>query len=112
MSGFDNFDVEIQNECDSTPEHFNGDLGTAGTVTTITPTSGKQIQFAIVVNPGKGSDKNSNNDVIYASIDGTDPNTKRVTVNKNGRGRFNGLFTELKMTSNNNDTNYEVILYS
>lgn len=99
-------------DLDCIPEHFNGDLGTAGAITTLTPSSGNPIIFALVVNPGKGGDANGFADVIHVSIDGTDPNTKRTTINKNGKGRYSGDFTELKMTSETNGTNYQVILYS
>lgn len=112
MSGFDDFDVEIQNEKDSTPEQFNGNLGVAGTVTILTPSSGKPIQYALVVNPGKGGDANNGNDVIHVSIDGSDPNITRETINKNGRGQFSGIFTDLRLTSETANTNYQVILYS
>lgn len=106
MSTFADFDVEIADDKHSLPSHYNGSVSTAGTPVTITPSS--PIQLCIICNPDKGTRKNDKDDVLLISIDGT---TNYFTV---GRGRTLGLpgvFSTLKIDSNVNGTNYEVIVW-
>lgn len=109
MSTFDDFDLEIQNECDSTPEHINGTVTTAGSPNTLTPSSGKNIQLAYIKNPNKGTNANNTVDVLYITIDGTSLFT---TLSRGEYIYMPGIFANLKIDTNNNGTKYEVIVWS
>jgi hypothetical protein len=109
MAEMNDFDIEIQDEKDSTPEHFNGNVASAGTSVPITPTSGKDIQLAYIKNPNRGDNKNEIADVLYINIDG---GSEYTTLSRGEYVYLPGTFTTLKIDSNNNGTNYEVIVWS
>ena len=85
MGEFNDFDLEIQDIKDSTPEHTNDTVTTAGTPITVQRTDNKQATLVYVKNPNKGTRKNDTNDVIYISIDGQDPEDEGTTL---ARGEF------------------------
>lgn len=109
MAEFEDFDIEVQDEKDTTPEHQNGQVTTAGTPASLTPTSTKAIQLAYVKNPNKGPNANGSQDVLLVSIDG---GTTYTSVSRGEYAYFPGVFTTLKLDSNNNNVKYEVILWS
>ena len=109
MSEFDDFDVEIQDERDSDPEHFNSNVAVAGVPNSITPTSAKPIQLAYIKNPNKGVNANDPNDVLYINIDGT---VNYTTISRGEYIYIPGVFTTLKIDTNNDGTKYEVIVWS
>lgn len=106
---FDDFDLEVQDEKDSDPEHFDSSVTTAGSPDTLTPASTKPVQLAYVKNPGKGPKQNGGNDVLLVTIDGS---VKTTTIERGAAAYFPGIFTSLVIDTNNNGTNYEVILWS
>ena len=112
MAEFDDFDVEIQDEKDSAPEHINSNVAIAGSPDTLTPASGKKITLAYIKNPNKGVRQNDTQDVLYISIDGSVPTTGGTTISRGEYTYLAGVFTELKIDTNNNGTIYEVILWS
>tara|TARA_R100000951_G_scaffold19275_1_gene16086 strand:- start:3557 stop:3877 length:321 start_codon:yes stop_codon:yes gene_type:complete len=105
----DDFDVEIQDEKQSNPEHFNGVVTTAGSPVTITPTSGENVQLVLVKNPNKGPNKNNPNDVLLVSIDG---GTTYVSLSRGEYAYFPGIFTSVKIDSTANGAKYESIVWS
>lgn len=105
----DDFDVEIQDEKQSAPEHFNGDVATAGTPVVITPTSGNIVQLVLVKNPNKGPNKNNPNDVLLVSIDG---GTTYVSISRGEYSYFPGVFTDLKIDATANGAKYETVVWS
>ena len=109
MAGFDDFDVEIQDNCDSDPEHFDGNVAVAGTPVTITPTNTKQIQRAIIISPKRGPLANGFNDVLKINIDGT---TKFIHISRGESLELPGVFTSLKIDALTNGVNYEIIVWS
>ena len=108
MSDFKDFDVEVQNFRDSTPEQFNGTVTTAGSPNTITPTSTKPITKAFIQNPSKGTNANSILDVLYYSIDGT----SYASLTRGESITLPGIFNSILIDTNNNNTNYEIIVWS
>lgn len=108
---FKNFDVEVQNLDDSTPEQFNGNVATVGSVVTLVPTSAKPIQFAYIEVNGRRDPDNPNaiNDAIKYSIDG---GTNFNTLMAGESVSLSGIFTDLRLDTNEDGTNYQVILWS
>jgi len=111
MSEFDDFDVEVQDERDSDPEHFNGDVTTAGSPETVTPTSGKAVQLAFIQCNSTRDPVNDNNinDALYFSIDG---GTTYVTLMAGENIFVPGVFTSIKLDTNTNGTYYQIIVWS
>lgn len=109
MAEFGDFGVEVQDEINSDPEQFNGTLGTAGTVTTITPASGRKVQKALIINPRSGVNTNSINDVLYFSIDG---GTTYMALGRGDTASLPGIFVDLRLKSNNNSVKYETIVWT
>ena len=105
----DDFDLEIQDEKDSTPEHFTKTVAVAGTPVSVTPTSGKPIQLLYIKNPSKGSNKNDPSDVVLVTVDG---GANFTTINRGEYVYIPGIFTSASLDSNNNGTIIEVIVWS
>ena len=111
MADFDDKDIEIQNIKDSDPEPFNGAISTAGVPVTITPSTGRLVQLAYIdCNSTRHSTAPNNiNDVIKFSIDG---GTTYQELNSGESIFVPGIFTDLRVDTNANGTNYQVILWS
>jgi hypothetical protein len=103
------FDIEITDIKDSTPQHFNGTVTTAGTPVSITPSNGRIIQLALIKNPSKGTNKNNTADVLLLNIDAT---TTYMSLNRGEFVYLAGAFATLKIDSNNNGVKYEVVVWS
>jgi len=110
MAEFNDFDVEIQDNIQSSPEHKNGVVGTS--VLTIDRTDGENCTAVSIHNPVLGIRKNSFEDVIYVTFDGSDPLTNGETVIIGDSIEVSGLVEvgNVKIVSNNAGTNYEMIL--
>lgn len=111
MSDFGNFDIEIQDNSDTTPEQFSGTITTAGTAVTITPANAKPIQYLFVNVPGVRDPlvPNAISDAIYVTIDGT---TKKITLMSGESQYFPGNFSSFKLDTNANGTTYQAIVWS
>jgi hypothetical protein len=109
MAEFSNFDVEVQDETGAAPEPFNGTLGTAGTVSTITPVSGRNVQKALIVNPKAGVNANSINDVLYFSIDS---GVTYMALSRGETATIPGLYATIKLKGSANSVKYELILWT
>lgn len=109
MATFNDFDLEIQNESDSQPEHFNGSITTAGSPSTITPATSRDIGLAFVKNPNRGPNQNNFSDVLLVSLDGGSTYT---SLSRGESVYLPGMFTSLLIDSNNNNVNYEIIVWS
>lgn len=107
MANFNDFDIETQNERGNTVEQFNGSVTTAGSPVTITPASGK-ITSLIIENPSKGVNANGNNDLLLVSFDGG--TTFKTVVRSTNISLSNVYLDDIRIDSNNNNTNYEVII--
>ena len=108
---FDDFDIEVENSNESDPEHFNGSIVTAGTPISIIPTNTRPIRCAFInVNTTRDPDTPNNiKDAIKVSIDG---GTTFITLMSGESQYIPGVFTELQLDSNENGTNYQVIVWS
>ncbi len=108
---FDDFDIEIQDNKQATPEQFDGNVPTAGTPITITPTSGDKIQLAFIHVPGPRDPDNPNalGDAIKFSLDG---GTKYTTLLANESIFMPGIFDNLKLDTNEDNTYYQVIVWT
>lgn len=99
-------EVEIKDTVGHIPEHINNSVTTAGTPEVITPVSGK-ITSAEVYNPRKGVNANDKSDILYVSFDG-------VSYTSVPRGESIAMtaiyLTDIKIDSNNDGANFEVIL--
>ena len=93
------------------PEHFNGNVTTAGNPITIIPTSLKAISYTFIqcntvrdpVNP------NTISDAIYFSLD----NGVTYSTLMAGESIFvPGVYDNVKLDSNSDATNYQVIIWS
>jgi hypothetical protein len=110
VANFSDFDVEIQDIKDSTPEQFNGTVATAGTPVTITPTSAKPIQLILIQNPRKGPNANSSsNKVLLVKVDG---GALKYSVARGSQIYIPGVYNSFTIDANLNGTNYELILWS
>ncbi len=111
MAEFNDFDVEIQDLKDSEPEPFNGNVATAATPVTITPTTGRIVKLAFINVPSKRDPDNPNdiNDAIKYSVDG---GTIYQTLLSGESIYIPGNFTDLRLDTNENGTTYQVILWS
>ena len=113
MAEFDDFDLEVQDFKDTTPEHLNITVTTAGTPITITRSDNKDITLTYIKNPNRGNRRNNISDVIYISIDGTDPSSYGTTISRGEYVYIPGSINSgnLKIDSNNNNTNVEIITW-
>lgn len=105
---FKDFDVEIQDDKENSPEHFNGSVATAGSPVSLSLTSTNPISHAFILNPSKGTNANAINDVLLLNVDN---GTTFITI---ARGESISLpvnGSSIKIDTNNNGTNYEAILY-
>ena len=109
MAGFDDFDVEIENSKESDVEMFVGSVATAGSPITIVPATGRIIRHTTIYNPRKGPNANAFADVLLYSVDGG------TTYHSLPRGEWEhipGNYTDFRIDTNNNGTNYEVKVWS
>lgn len=104
---FKDFDIEIQDEKDSKPEHINGTVTTAGVPVTVTAGNALPIQHALIICPNKGPNANTGGAYLLVSSDGT---TNYTTVPRGGSLRIDGVFDNLKIDAGSNGTNYEIII--
>jgi uncharacterized protein YaiE (UPF0345 family) len=111
MADFDDHDIEIQDEKDSSPEHFNGNVASAGTPVTLTPTSAKPVQLAFIHCNSVRDPSNANaiGDAIKFSLDG---GVSWTTLMSGESICVPGIYANLKLDTNENGTYYEVILWS
>jgi len=106
--GFRDFNLETDDKLNSSPEHFNGTVTTAGSPVTLSLTSTNDITYAFILNPSKGPNANSTNDVLLVNIDGT------ATYTTLARGESISLpvnNASIKIDTTTNGTKYEVILW-
>jgi hypothetical protein len=104
--------AELLDEKDSTPEHFLVTVTTAGSPVSITPATAKPIQLALIKNPSKGANANTNpNHVVYINIDGAGT-PKFMSLNRGEYMFLPGLFTTLKIDASSNGVKAEVIVWS
>lgn len=92
---------------DSTLAHFNGSVTTAGSPVTISAPNSEKISSAIIDNPDKGTNANDKADLLLVSFDG---GTTFKTVKRGTSLSVTASFTDIRIDSNNNGTNYEVII--
>jgi len=111
MGNFEDFDLEIQDIRDSTPEHFGGNVASAGTPVTITPTSTKDIQYCFIMCNGTRDPWNSNgiNEAIKFSIDS---GTTWTTLMAGESQYVPGVFASIRIDASDNGVNYQVIVWS
>lgn len=109
MSDFRDFDVEISDNKESNPEQFNGVVTSAGTPVVVSPTGGNNIQLAFVKSSNKGVNANGPTDVLYLTIDGS---ANVISISRGEYIYIPGVFTSIKIDSNNNGVKYELILWS
>jgi hypothetical protein len=109
MANFTDFDLEVENNKEAAPEHFNGTVATAGVPVTITPTNGNPISSAIIINQNKGPNANDINDLLYVNFTAGSTYT---TIQRGGNLVISGSFTSIKIDTNVNGTKYEVIVVS
>jgi hypothetical protein len=96
----------INADPDIVPTHFESAVATAGSPDTLSLTN--KIQLAFIFNPHRGANQNDPSDVLYVTIDG---GTKKTTIPRGSSRYFAGVFNTFKVDTNNNGTNYEVILW-
>lgn len=108
MVDMNDFDVEVKDERGSDPEHVNGTVTTAGFPDSLTLTSGKPIQLALVKNPSRGPNRNDFPDVLLVNIDG---GATELSLSRGEALYLPGVYTALSIDSNNNGVKYEVILW-
>lgn len=111
MVDFEDFDLEVQDERDSTPEHFSGSVTTAGSPVTITATSGKTIQYSFIMCNGTRDPWNDNNinDAIKFSIDGGSVWTTLMA----GESQYiPGVHANIRIDASDDGVNYQVIVWS
>jgi hypothetical protein len=113
MADFDHRNIEIQDEIGRDTEHYNGSVTTAGSPVTVSTSSANPIQFSYILNPSKGTNANDPTDLLYVSWDGTNytviPRGGYIMWPGKGFGTSN---QSIKIDSNANGTNYEVMLVS
>jgi hypothetical protein len=110
MANFTDFDVEIADNKDSSPEHKNGSVTTAGTPVTVSRTDAKNSQLVFINNPSKGVNANAINAVLYVSIDG---GVTYVSLARGESQHFPGVIVNgnLKINASANGVKYEAILW-
>ena len=111
MSTFSDFDLEVQDLKDSEPEHFNGSITTAGSPVTITPTSGRNVQFFFLSVPGVRDPDNPNaiSDAIKFSLDA---GTTYDNIMSGESIFLPANITDIRLDSNANGTTYRIIVWS
>lgn len=111
MANFSDFDLEVQDIKDAEPEHFNGNIATAGSSVTITPTNTRTIQFFHLSVPGvrDPDDANAISDAIKYSLDGGSTYDYLMS----GESIFlPANVANLELDSNANGTTYRLIVWS
>jgi hypothetical protein len=108
--GFDDFDVEISDDVQSEPEHFNGTIATTADTTQITPSSGRSIQNVRIEIPGilDPDDPQQPTLSIKFSVDGTN----YAYIRAGEVEYFGGVFTTLYLKTSSNGGKYRVIVWS
>jgi len=102
--------TEIQDSTDASPEHKVGTVGTSAV--TIQRTDGKDCVAVHVNNPVLGTRANDFDDVLYITTDGQAPATYGQTIHIGEGITIRGKITHgnIKIASNNANTNYEIVL--
>ena len=103
--------TEMQDVVGTDPENKTGVVGTSAI--TIGRADGKDCTCVSISNPFLGSRGNDFGDVIYVSIDGSDPIANGETVMVGNSIVLSGNIPDgnIKIASNNAGTNYEAILF-
>lgn len=107
---FDEVQTEIKDKLDSSPENKVGTVGTSPI--TIQRTDNKDCTAIHVHNPVLGVRKNEFADVIYVTVDGSDPATYGETIIIGDSLEITGKIANgnLKIVSNNAGTYYEITM--
>lgn len=101
-----NFDHEMEDINDSAPKHFNGSVTTAGSPITLVSPDASNFTSAVVSNPIKGPNENGKNDLLLVSFDS---GTTYLTVERGSSVSITANFANIKIDSNEDGTNYEVL---
>jgi hypothetical protein len=105
---FRDFNIEVDDNVNNEPEHFNGSVTTAGSPVTISLTSTRDISNILLINPSKGPNANGINDLLYLNVDG---GSTYITL---ARGESVSLPVNkptIKINSNVNGVKYELIAW-
>lgn len=111
MADMQDFDIELQDDRMSDPEHFNGNVASAGTPVTITPTNSRPIQLAyIMCNSTRDPDNSNNiNDAIKFSLDGGSTYSTLMS----GESQYvPGVFDNIKIDASDDGVYYQIIVWS
>jgi len=106
---FNDFDVEIENKKDSTPEHIEGSVTTAGVPITVTASNAKPIHSAIILNQRVGPNANPSGSTSYLRVS-TDGGSNWATVPRNGWITLAGVFDDIRVDAGADGLKYEIIL--
>ena len=111
MSGFDDFDVEIENSKESDPYTEIVTIATAGTPVTVTPSNGRVIRAFSLFPPkiGPNSGTNTFNRYILYSTDG---GTTYKTLPVNEWVYEPGNITDIRIDASNDGMKCEVEIRS
>ena len=96
------------------PEHRNSFITTSGVEITVTRSDNKDIQLALIKNPSRGLRANLASSVVYAKVKGNSPANEGYTINRGEAIYIPGVISNLeglKLDSNNNNVNVEVVLW-
>ena len=102
--------VEIQDDINSTPKNINGVVALAGTPSVITAPDSSNIQLALVKNPSKGPNANSQNMVLLVNIDGAGA-PQYISIARGESYYIPGGFASLKIDSTVNGSKYEAVIW-
>lgn len=105
---FRDFNLEVDDNLNNQPEHFNGSVATAGSPVTITLTSGNDISNIFLINPSAGPNANGVNDLLYLNIDG---GATYITLARGDSVSLPVNRVNIKIDTNINATNYELICW-
>lgn len=110
-TSYDSSGNEVFTAFGKTTEHFNGNIALAGTPTTITPTSARNIQqFFIMCNSVNDPwNPNAITDALRFSLDA---GTTWTTVLSGESQYVSGDFASFQVDTNVNGTNYQIIVWS
>lgn len=113
MAEFNDFDIEIENEKESTVEQFSGNVATAGVPVTITPSNGRPIKSFFIDVPSVMDIQapNAIADGILYSMDG---GTTYFSLSS-GEWIYMPVeagITDLRIDTNNDGTTYQISTWS
>ena len=113
MADFNDFDLEVQNESDSTIEQFTGSVTTAGSAVVITPSNSRPIKSFFIDVPSV-IDPVAPNSILDAIKYSTDGGTTYFTI-MSGEWLYmptEAGITNLYIDSNANGTTYQIAVWS